>query len=52
MIPVRSIKDVITHIATCKQQKMNDIKITFATIHPQAMHPQLGIPQLYHDQLA
>ena len=51
-MPVHSTKDIITHISTCKQNKLKDIKVTFATIHPQAMHPQLGIPQLYHDQLA
>ena len=51
-IPVKSVKDIITYIATCKAQKCSDIKINVATIHPHAMYPQHGIPQLYHDQLA
>ena len=47
--PVRTVKDIIIHIAESKAQKLHDIKLNFATIHPHAMHSQHGIPQLYHD---
>ena len=30
---------------------MDETKISFATLNRQALHPQHGIPQLYHDQL-
>ena len=31
--------------------QLRDIKVTFSTLQPQALHPQHGVPQLYHDQL-
>ena len=30
---------------------MTSVDIQIATLHKIAMHPQLGLPQLYHDQL-
>ena len=30
---------------------MQSVDMQIATLHKIAMHPQLGLPQLYHDQL-
>lgn len=51
-IPVNNIHEIKHHVAECKKANMKEIKFTFSTISKQALHPQLGIPQLYHDQLA
>ena len=46
---IQQIKDHIhTHRTTREDQP---IEIGFATITKHAMHPQEGVPQLYHDQL-
>ena len=34
-----------------KQQGAKEIEIGFATVEKASMHPQLGVLQLYHDQL-
>ena len=48
---VKSMAD-IDHIFTkIRNTKQTQFKIGFSTIAKQAMHPQLGIPQLYHDQM-
>ena len=49
--PVKSKVDIIKAIASSRLLKMKDIKITFSTLDRQSLHPQLGIPQLYHDQM-
>ena len=50
--PVCTQNDITNHI---KHHLSSDVttplKIGFSTISKQALHPQLGIPQLYHDQL-
>ncbi len=50
-IGVTSIEDIMQHIAKARSSNETSIKIGFSTITKQAMHPQLGIPQLYHDQM-
>lgn len=49
--PVNSIRDIQHHLQQARKMKLKDVKITFATLEPQSLHPQHGIPQLYHDQL-
>ena len=49
--PVKSIAEIEYHIQQARQNKHKTIKINFATIKRQAMHPQLGTPQMYHDQM-
>ena len=49
---VTSIEEIRTAIAPFYRDKDNpDITVTFATIEKLAMNPQLGLPQLYHDQM-
>jgi deoxyuridine 5'-triphosphate nucleotidohydrolase len=48
---INSIDDIKNHINDHRKQGHDSIKIHFATMERQAMHPQFGIPQLYHDQL-
>ena len=50
-IPVRNIDEIKTHIAKAKDNKEKSVKVGFSTINKQAIHPQLGIPQMYHDQM-
>ncbi len=50
-IAVQSIDDIKHHLAKARSASESSIKIGFSTIQKQAMHPQLGIPQLYHDQM-
>ncbi len=49
--PVTTKEEIKQHIQQAKQQNKPTIKVNFATIERQAMHPQLGTPQLYHDQM-
>jgi dUTPase len=49
--PVHSIDDIKLSILKAKTANDTHVKVSFATMHRQAMHPQHGIPQLYHDQL-
>ena len=54
---INDIKKFISEKRTlCKKNKQTptkicEVKVTFGTIKKQAMNPQLGIPQLYHDQM-
>ena len=51
-ISVKTVDDIKHYIRTHRiLQPRSDIKVNFATIEKQAMHPQYGIPQMYHDQL-
>ena len=50
-IPITTIKEIQTHVQKAITNHEKTVKIGFATIERQAMHPQYGIPQLYHDQL-
>jgi hypothetical protein len=45
-----TLTDVKNHINKAVSNNDATIKIGFATISQQAMHPQYGVPQLYHDQ--
>lgn len=49
--PIHSINDIKTQFEQLHQHKPSAIKIGFSTIKKQSMHPQHGIPQLYHDQM-
>ena len=49
---VKTKADIIRQIELCRLLKMKDVTIKFSTIERQGLHPQLGIPQLYHDQLS
>ena len=46
-----SIDDIRSIFNKIRNQKQHQFKIGFSTIEKQAMHPQLGVPQLYHDQM-
>ena len=46
-----TMNDVKQAIASARLNKQQEIKVTFSTMTKQAIHPQLGIPQLYHDQM-
>jgi dUTPase len=46
-----SMNDVKKAIDEAKLNKQQELKVTFSTMTKQAIHPQLGIPQLYHDQM-
>ena len=49
---VSNIKEIETRIKQHHEKNMDKpIEMGFATITKNAMHPQEGIPQLYHDQL-
>ena len=47
--PVNSIKDIQQLIK--EGRKNPTLTFDIATIHQQDIHPQLGTPQLYHDQM-
>lgn len=49
--PVATTDEVENLIQIAIQSKSDAVKIHFSTIDRQAMHPQYGIPQMYHDQL-
>ena len=48
---VKCISDIHNAVKYSKQMKLKDINDIFSTIEPQVLHPDYGIPQLYHDQL-
>ena len=50
-IPVKTIDEVKSLIKKATDMKEVQLKVGYATVERQAMHPQYGIPQLYHDQL-
>ena len=50
-IEVTTIQDIIDKIAQAQKASSKSIKVGFSTLTKQAMHPQYGIPQLYHDQM-
>jgi deoxyuridine 5'-triphosphate nucleotidohydrolase len=50
-IKVETMKDLSTIFMKIRETHQKQFKIGFATVHKQAMHPQLGIPQLYQDQI-
>ena len=49
--PVASIAEYEAAVAEARLQEKIEIEVGFATIQRSSMHPQLGIPQLYHNQL-
>ena len=50
-VPVATVDSVRIEIAKARLLDVKTLKIGFATISKQSMHPQKGIPQLYHDQM-
>ena len=51
-ISVNNVEDIQRIVSKALQySRKESIKISFATIERQPIHPQYGIPQLYHDQL-
>ena len=49
--PVATISQFQEHIEIARAVDATEVEIGFATITKALMHPQLGIPQLYQDQL-
>ena len=50
-IEVTNKNDIKQAIAKARLFGDTSIKMNFATVTKQAMHPQFGIPQLYHNQM-
>ena len=50
-IPVSTVSEYEERVQQMRQQGSKEIEIGFATVEKAAMHPQLGVPQIYHDQL-
>jgi deoxyuridine 5'-triphosphate nucleotidohydrolase len=50
-IPVSSIDEIKSEIQKLRLSSAEQAKIGFATIEKHSMHPQLGIPQVYQDQM-
>ena len=50
-IPVNNIHQIQKCLDDSRRVKLREVKLTFATLEKQALHPQHGVPQLYHDQL-
>ena len=48
---VSNIDDVTQAVEQLKQTRIKKTTLTFVTIEKIPIHPQQGIPQLYHDQL-
>ena len=49
--PINSIQDIKTCIKNARKHQTKTVTCQFSTINKQAMHPQEGIPLLYHDQM-
>ena len=49
--PINSKRDIINTIRKLRKENCTTATIHFATNDCQSIHPQLGVPQLYHDQL-
>ena len=49
--PVTSINDIKDLIHTYKRDKHAQLNVKFGTSRTHSIHPQLGVPQIYHDQL-
>ena len=51
-VKMQSVEDIVEIIKSVRETNSRaELTIEFSTISKQAMHPQLGVPQLYHDQL-
>jgi deoxyuridine 5'-triphosphate nucleotidohydrolase len=48
---VTSLNEIKEAISKARMNNQSNIKIGFSTIEKQNIHPQYGIPQMYHDQL-
>ena len=48
---INSMNDIDKIFKRIRTDNQHQFKIGFSTIKKQAMHPQLGVPQLYHDQM-
>ena len=51
-IPVTTAAQLQKCLEDSRRVKLKEVHVTFATLDRQALHPQHGIPQLYHDQMA
>ena len=49
---VKNKADIIAEIEKCRNLHYKEIKVMFSTIEKQGIHPQHGVPQIYHDQLS
>jgi deoxyuridine 5'-triphosphate nucleotidohydrolase len=49
--PIHNMDDLNNIFQKIRSTNQDQFKIGFSTINKQAMHPQLGIPQVYHDQM-
>ena len=49
--PVSTINDIHQQIQHIREKGIQSVVVQIATLHKLAMHLQLGLPQLYHDQL-
>ncbi len=48
---VRTPEDVAKEIKAAKEKQLKEVHILFATQDSKPIHSELGIPQIYHDQL-
>jgi deoxyuridine 5'-triphosphate nucleotidohydrolase len=48
---IKTIQDIILSIHNARTSKAKSVNIGFSTMNKQAIQPQYGIPQLYHDQM-
>lgn len=49
--PTNTMYDIDKIMIKIKNKQQHHFTIGFSTIQKQALHPQLGVPQLYHDQM-
>ena len=49
--PIATITEFEAEVAEARKNAKIEVEVGFATIQRSSMHPQLGVPQLYHDQL-
>lgn len=50
-ITIKNKQDIINNIEKCRRDKLSHVKIMFSTMLKQGLHPQHGVPQLYHGQM-
>ena len=49
--PISNIKDIEDAVRVARKQKLPTIKLTFCLMKKTVMHPQNGVPIIFHDQL-
>ena len=50
-IDINTHNQLKSHIRNARKNQQKSITVTFATSDSHAIHPQHGVPQMYHDQL-